>query len=107
MKKVCRCFASISSEQEHFTRVMYMTALIRPLDVKIEPIMFYEGIIAKVFRRSISFAIAAVVTSCSSSLEYVLPVHADAAEKCVYGKCCKISNTLKLRTPKIIAENNF
>ena len=25
----------------------------------------------------------------------------------MYGKCSKISNTLKLRTPKIIAENNF
>ena len=25
----------------------------------------------------------------------------------VYGKCSKILNTLKLRTPKIIAENNF
>ena len=24
-----------------------------------------------------------------------------------YGKCSKISNTLKLRTPKIIAESNF
>ena len=24
-----------------------------------------------------------------------------------YGKCSKISNTLKLRTPKIIPENNF
>ena len=24
-----------------------------------------------------------------------------------YGKCSKISNTLKLRTPKIIDENNF
>ena len=24
-----------------------------------------------------------------------------------YGKCSKISNTLKLGTPKIIAENNF
>ena len=24
-----------------------------------------------------------------------------------YGKCSKISNTLKLRTPKIIVENNF
>ena len=29
------------------------------------------------------------------------------APKCGYGKCSKISNTLKLRTPKIIAENNF
>ena len=25
----------------------------------------------------------------------------------MYGKCSKISNTLKLRTPKIIAANNF
>ena len=25
----------------------------------------------------------------------------------LYGKCSKISNTLKLRTPKIITENNF
>ena len=30
MKKVCRCFAIFSSEQEHFTHGMYMTALIRP-----------------------------------------------------------------------------
>ena len=58
-KKVCRCFASFdsfasfSSEQEHFTHGMYMTALICPSDIKkIEPIMFYEGINAKVFRRS-------------------------------------------------------
>ena len=35
-------FARFSSEQEHFTHVIYMTALIRPSDVKtIEPIMFY------------------------------------------------------------------
>ena len=33
-KKVCRCFASFSSEQEHFTHGMYMTALIHPSDVK-------------------------------------------------------------------------
>ena len=56
---------------------MYMTALICPSDVKkIEPIMFYEGINAKVFRRSIAFAIAIVVTSRSSSLEYTISVHA-------------------------------
>ena len=29
-KKVCRCFASFSSEHELFTLVMYMRALIRP-----------------------------------------------------------------------------
>ena len=29
------------------------------------------------------------------------------ATKKGYGKCSKISNTLKLRTPKIIAENIF
>ena len=34
MKKVCRCFASFSSEQAHFTYCMYITALIFPLDVK-------------------------------------------------------------------------
>ena len=38
--------------------------------------MFYEGINAKVFRRSIAFAIAVVVTSRSSSFEYTISVHA-------------------------------
>ena len=38
--------------------------------------MFYEGINAKVFRRSIAFAIAVVVTSRSSSIEYTMSVHA-------------------------------
>ena len=38
--------------------------------------MFYEGINAKVFRRSIAFAIAVVVTSRSSSFEYTILVHA-------------------------------
>ena len=38
--------------------------------------MFYEGINAKVFRRSIAFAIAVVVTSRSSSLEYTISAHA-------------------------------
>ena len=33
-KKVCKCFASFSSEQAHFTHGMYITALILPLDVK-------------------------------------------------------------------------
>ena len=38
--------------------------------------MFYEGINAKVFRYSVAFAIAVVVTSCSSSFEYTVSVHA-------------------------------
>ena len=33
-KKICRCFASLSSEQEHFTHGMYITDIIRPSDVK-------------------------------------------------------------------------
>ena len=41
-KKVCKCFASFSSEQAHFTHDMYITALIRPSHVKNEPIMFYK-----------------------------------------------------------------
>ena len=54
-----------------------MTALIRPSDIKkIEPIMFYEGINAKVFRGSIPFAITVVVTSRSSSFELTISVHA-------------------------------
>ena len=56
---------------------MYMTALIRPLDVKkIEPLMFVEGINDKVFRRSIAFAIAVVETSHSSSFECTISVDA-------------------------------
>ena len=38
--------------------------------------MFYEGINAKVFRRSIAFSIEVVVTSRSSALEYTMSVHA-------------------------------
>ena len=38
--------------------------------------MLYEGMIPKVFRRSIAFAIAIVVTSHSSSFEYTMSVHA-------------------------------
>ena len=33
-KKLCKCFASYSSEQAHFTHGMYITALIRPSHVK-------------------------------------------------------------------------
>ena len=40
--------------------------------------MFYVGINAKVFMRSIAFAIAVVVTSHSSSFEYTISVHAGA-----------------------------
>ena len=45
---------------------------------KMEPIMFHEGINAKVFRRSIAFAIAVVVSSSSSSFEYTISVHVGA-----------------------------
>ena len=38
--------------------------------------MFYEGINANIFRRSISFAIAVVVMPRSSSIEYTMSVHA-------------------------------
>ena len=45
-KKVCRCFDSFSSEHEHFTHGMYITALVRPSDIKkIEPIMYYKGMV--------------------------------------------------------------
>ena len=75
-KKVCRWFASFSSEQEHFTHGMFITPLIRPSDVKIrtDHARWRNG--AKVFRRCSSYAIALVVTSCSSSYEYSMSVHA-------------------------------
>ena len=81
----CRCFASFGSEQEHFTHDMYITAPIRTSDEKKSNGLFYDGINAKVFRRSIPFAILVVVTSRSSSLEYIMSVHA-GTEKNV----CKI-----------------
>ena len=43
---------------------------------KLKPIMFYEGKNTKVFRRSIAFAIAVVITSRSSSFEYTISVNA-------------------------------
>ena len=97
-KKLCRCFASFSSEQEHFTHGMYMTALIRPSDIKkIEPIMSYDGINAKVFRCSIAFAIAVVVMSRSCAFEYTMSVHAMNAgvEKNV---CNIVVSTYKTQT---------
>ena len=74
-KKVCRCFANFNSEQEHFTHGMYISTLIRASDVE-KWIIFYEGINAKVFRRSIAFAIVVVATSGSSPFEYTMAVHA-------------------------------
>ena len=62
--------------------ILHMPCIWQPLFVlwrkKIEPFMFHEGINAKVFRRSIAFAIEVLVTSSSSSLEYTISVHADA-----------------------------
>ena len=73
-KKVCKYFASFSSEQAHFTHGMYITALIRPQHVKKSNRSCSIRNYAKVFRRSRAFAV--VVTSRSSSLEYTMLVHA-------------------------------
>ena len=73
-KKVCKCFASFSSEQAHFTHGMYITALIRPLHVNKSNRSRSIRNYAKVFRRSRAFAV--VVTSRSSSFEYTMLVHA-------------------------------
>ena len=70
-KKVCKCFASFSLEQAHFTHGMYITAFIRPSHVKKScSIRNY----AKDFRLSRAFAV--VITSRSSSFEYTILVHA-------------------------------
>ena len=47
-----------------------------------------------------------VVNLYSASMKSYQYRNFDISEN-IYGKCSKISNTLKLRTPKIIAENNF
>ena len=76
-KKVCRCFANFSSEQEHFTHGIYISALIRASDVKkLNRSCSYRRNDARVFRHSIAFAIAVVVTSRFSSFEYTTSVHA-------------------------------
>ena len=41
------------------------------------------------------------------SLQKILIDEMSLSDCMYYGKCSKISNTLKLQTPKIIAENNF
>ena len=51
-KKICKCFASFSSEQAHFTHDMYITALIRPSQVKNSNRSCSIRNYAKVFRRS-------------------------------------------------------
>ena len=73
-KNVCKCFASFSSEQAHFTHGMYITALIRPSHVKKSNRSCSIRNYAKVFRRSSAFAV--VVTSRSSSFEYTMLAHA-------------------------------
>ena len=60
--------------------ILHMACTLQPLFVlwtlTNQTDQFYEGINAKVFRRSIAFAIAVVVTSRSSSFEYTISVHA-------------------------------
>ena len=74
MKKVCKCFASFSSEQAHFTHCMYITALIRPSHVKKSNRSCSIRNYAKVFRCRRTFAV--VVSSRSSSFEYTMLVYA-------------------------------
>ena len=52
--------------------ILHMSCTWQPLFA----FQFYEGTNAIVFRRSIAIAIALVVTSRSSSLEYTISVHA-------------------------------
>ena len=73
-KKVCKCFASFSSEQAQFTHGMHITTLIRPSHVKKSNRSCSIRNYAKVFRRRRAYAV--VVTSRSSSFEYTMSVHA-------------------------------
>ena len=69
-KKVCKCFASFSSEQAHFTHGMYITALNSPSGVKNRTDQVLWRNDAKVLMSSSAFAV--VVTSRSSSFEYTM-----------------------------------
>ena len=64
--------------REHLTHGMYITALIRPWDVKNRTDHVLLRNDANVFRRGGSFAIALVVTPRLSSLEDTISVHAGA-----------------------------
>ena len=66
------CFASFSSEQEHFTHGMYIAALYSSFGLKkrTDHVLWRND--AKNFRRSSALAIAVVVTSRSSSFEYTI-----------------------------------
>ena len=85
-KESMQNFASFSSEQEHFTHGMYITALIRTSNVKKSNQSCSMKEWCKVFRRSIAFTIALFVTSRSSPFEYTMSVHAvhEGAERNVW-----------------------
>ena len=59
---------------------------------KIEPILFYEGMNANVFRRSIAFVV--VVMPHSGSFEYTISVHAGVERNVIY--CSIYQDTPKL-----------
>ena len=96
-KKVCICFASFSTEQEHFSHDMYITAVIRPSDVKNRTGYVLWRNDAKVFRRNSTLAITLVVTSRSSSFEYTMSVHTCSA--CSRGEKCVLYCSIYWNTP--------
>ena len=76
--KVCRCFASFSSEWEPFTHGI--TALIHHSDVKIQTVHCVHVLWrndAKIFRRGSSLVIAVVVIPHTSSTEFTMSVRGD------------------------------
>ena len=58
----------------------------------------------KYYFRSVDFNSSAILTKLFRIYLGTINLKGQVSE---YSKCSKISNTLKLRTPKIIAENNF
>ena len=75
-KKVCICFASFSSEQEHFAHDVYIAALYSSFGLKKRTYNVLWRNDAKNFRRNSALAIAVVVMSRSSTFEYTMSIHA-------------------------------
>ena len=104
-KKVCRCFAS--SEQEHFIHGMYITALIRPSDVKNRHEKYKQGRPTPVLTPSAHFLIPTTFSSaflrrCTTDVSIRSSPKAQIYLKCIsyiymYMRFCHLSHVSRLR----------
>ena len=90
-KKVCICFASFSSEQEHFSHDVYIAALYSSFGRKKNPNRSCSmKKWCQNFRRNCALAIAVIVTSHSSTFEYTMSIHVNAVHAGAERNVCYI-----------------